>query len=135
MSHGQSVGCVRVCMRSPKLFCDSLPCASQYLAVGFLSLDQCVCVCIAMKSKEMSIQEAMVELDWVSCPVFSAPLLCAHRGIRGFFIFRRHLGGFGGAHLMGRVWWPGSPPPGVTRVTLEVVSCSLRKSSTISTRH
>ena len=30
-------------------------------------------VCVAMKNKEMSIQEAMVELDLVSCPVFPSP--------------------------------------------------------------
>ena len=37
------------------------------------------------------IQEAMVELDRVSCPVLPPPLLCARMGIRGFLVFRhRH---------------------------------------------
>ena len=53
------------------------------------------------------IQEAMVELDRVSCPALPPPLLCARMGIRGFLVFRhRHRMVGAPARVEGRGSWP-----------------------------
>ena len=54
-----------------------------------LRIDTCTYGAACTKRFVGRVQEAMVGSDWVSCPVFPPPLLCARTGIRGFLVSPR----------------------------------------------